>query len=267
MLVKDKVIVVTGGGNGMGREMVLLLLSKGASVAAVDMNKAYLDETVKLAGDLASRLSTHVLNITDQEAVAALPEKIIARHGQVDGLINNAGIIQPFVKLNELQYDAIERVMNVNFFGALYMVKAFLPHFLLRPTAHIANISSMGGFLPVPGQTVYGASKAAVKLMTEGLYAELLSTNVRLTVVYPGAIGTNISANSGLKIDPEMAEKNNFKMLAPKEAARIIIDAIEKDRYNVMVGSDSKMMDFMYRLSPKMATGLIHRQMKSLLDN
>jgi short-subunit dehydrogenase len=157
--------------------------------------------------------------------------------------------------------------MDVNFFGALYMIKAFLPHLLLRPTAHIANISSMGGFLPVPGQTVYGASKAAVKLMTEGLYAELLSTNVRLTVVFPGAIGTNISANSGLKVDPEMAEKSTIKMLAPKEAARIIIDAVEKNRYNVMVGSDSKMMDFIYRLSPKMATGLIYKQMKSLLDN
>jgi short-subunit dehydrogenase len=157
--------------------------------------------------------------------------------------------------------------MNVNFYGTLYMIKAFLPHLLLRPVAHIANISSMGGFLPVPGQTIYGASKAAVKLMTEGLYAELLNTNVRVTVVYPGAIGTNITANSGLKVDPAMAEKSNFKMLAPTEAARIIIAAIEKDLYNVKVGSDSKMMDFFYRLSPKMAAGLIYKQMKSLLDN
>ena len=266
MQVKDKVIVVTGGGNGIGRELVLLLLSKGASVAAVDINKAYLDETARLAGDKAIKLSTHVVNITDQQAVETLPEKIIAHHGQVDGLINNAGIIQPFVKLNELQYDAIDRVMDVNLKGTLYMVKSFLPHLLLRPVAHIVNISSMGGFLPVPGQTMYGASKAAVKLMTEGLYAELLNTNVRVTIVFPGAIGTNISSNSGLKVDPAMAEKSTIKMLAPKEAARIIIDAIEKNRYSVMVGSDSRMMDFFYRLSPKMAAGLIHRQMKSLLE-
>ncbi len=266
MLVKDKVIVVTGGGNGVGRELVLQLLAKSASVAAVDINEAFLAETVKLAGDLASRLSTHVLNITDQKTVAALPEKIIARHGQVDGIINNAGIIQPFVKLNDLQYEAIERVMNVNFYGALYMVKAFLPHLLLRPVAHITNISSMGGFLPVPGQTIYGASKAAVKLMTEGLYAELLSTNVRVTVVFPGALSTNISGNSGLKVDPSMVEKTTIKMMAPREAARIIIDAIEKDLYNVKVGQDSKMMDFFYRLNPKNAANLIYKQMKSLLN-
>ncbi len=267
MLVKDKVMVVTGGGNGMGREMVLLLLSKGASVAAVDLNKAYLDETAKLAGDNVARLSTHLVNIADQKAVAALPEKIIARHGQVDGIINNAGIIQPFVRLNDLQFEAIERVMNVNFYGALYMVKAFLPHLLQRPVAHITNISSMGGFLPVPGQTIYGASKAAVKLMTEGLYAELLSTNVRVTVVYPGAISTNITTNSGIKIDPAMAEKSTYKMLSAREAARIIIEAIEKDQYNVKVGSDSKMMDFFYRLNPKNAANLIYKQMKSLLNS
>ena len=198
MKVQNKVIVVTGGGNGIGRELVLNLLARGASVAAVDVNESALGETVKFAGDKKDKLSTHVVNITDKVAVAALPEQVIARHGAVDGLINNAGIIQPFVKVNELDFAAIERVMDVNFYGTLYMTKAFLPHFLKRPEAHITNLSSMGGFLPVPGQSVYGASKAAVKLLTEGLHSELLNTNVRVTVVFPGAIGTNIAANSGV---------------------------------------------------------------------
>ncbi|HRD39265.1 MAG TPA: SDR family NAD(P)-dependent oxidoreductase, partial [Bacteroidia bacterium] len=71
--------------------------------------------------------------------------------------------------------------------------KSFLPHLLKRPEAHIVNISSMGGFLPVPGQSIYGATKAAVKLLTEGLRSELLDTNVRVTLIFPGAIGTNIA--------------------------------------------------------------------------
>jgi short-subunit dehydrogenase len=75
--------------------------------------------------------------------------------------------------VNELGYEAIERVMNVNFYGTLYMTKTFLPHLLTRPEAHVVNVSSMGGFLPVPGQVIYGASKAAVKLLTEGLHSEL----------------------------------------------------------------------------------------------
>ncbi|MGD9147683.1 MAG: SDR family oxidoreductase, partial [Anaerolineae bacterium] len=170
MKVQDKVIVVTGGGSGIGRELVLNLLSTGASVAAVDINESALQETLELAGDKSVKLSTHVVDITHKDAVAKLPEQAISEHGAVDGLINNAGIIQPFFRVGDLDYAAIERVMNVNFFGTLYVTKAFIPHLLERPEAHIVNVSSMGGFLPVPGQSVYGASKAAVKLLTEGLH-------------------------------------------------------------------------------------------------
>ncbi|MFT3895323.1 MAG: SDR family NAD(P)-dependent oxidoreductase [Anaerolineales bacterium] len=266
MKVQNKVIVVTGGGNGMGREIVLNLLSKGASVAAIDINETALQETVKLAGERKEKLATFVVNITDKAAVEALPGKVIARFGTVDGIINNAGIIQPFVRLNDLKFDAIERVLDVNLYGVLYMVKAFLPDLLKRPEAHVVNVSSMGGFLPVPGQTVYGASKAAVKLLTEGLYAELLNTNVKVTLVYPGAIGTNIAANSGVSISAgaDSAEASN-KSLAPDKAAEIIVDAIEKDRYSVLVGSDARFMDFIYRLNPKNAAEFIYKQMKSLL--
>jgi NAD(P)-dependent dehydrogenase (short-subunit alcohol dehydrogenase family) len=160
MKVHKKTIVVTGGGNGMGREMVLNLLRKGAKVAAVDMREDFLIETQNLAGSTACNLSLHVLNITDKTAVDHLLTEVIQHHGAVDGLINNAGIIQPFVKIVDLEFDAIEKVMNVNFYGSLYMIKAFLPHLLKRPEAHLVNVSSMGGFLPVPGQSVYGASKA-----------------------------------------------------------------------------------------------------------
>lgn len=268
MKVQNKVIVVTGGGNGIGRELVLHLLTKGAQVAAVDINEAGLQETVERAGAPKERLSTHIVNITDKAAVNALPEQVIARHGAVDGIINNAGIIQPFVRVNELEFEAIERVMNVNFYGTLYMTKAFLPHLLKRPEAHITNISSMGGFLPVPGQSIYGAAKAAVKLLTEGLHSELALTNVHVTVVFPGAIGTNIAANSGITIMMPAGDRNNqqsFKQLPPEKAAQIIVEGIEKNQYRVLVGSDSKFMDFLYRLHPKFAANFIFKQMKSLL--
>ena len=270
MKVQNKVIVITGGGNGIGRELVLNLLSKGASVAAVDINEAALQETAALVGDRKDKLSTHVVNITDRAAVEALPDQVIARHGAVDGLINNAGIIQPFVRVNDLDYAAIERVMNVNFYGPLYMTKAFLPHFLKRPEAHLANVSSMGGFLPVPGQSIYGAAKAAVKLFTEGLYSELRTTRVGVTVVFPGAIGTNIAANSGVGISQEMQEnsqRRSIKTLEPARAAEIIVDGIEQNRYRVLVGSDASFMDKLYRLSPERAANFIFKQMQSLLGS
>lgn len=270
MRVQGKTIVVTGGGNGIGRELVLLLLAKGAQVAAVDISEAALQETMSLAESKKDNLSLHVVNITDREAVSALPEQVIAKHGAVDGIINNAGIIQPFVRVTDLDYPMIERVMNVDFYGTLYMTKAFLPHLLARPEAHIANVSSMGGFLPVPGQTIYGAAKAAVKLFTEGLHSELLNTNVRVTIIFPGAIGTNIAVNSGvgnsLNIDEQMAGRS-IKMTAPDKAAQIIVDGIERNRYRIMVGSDARMMDLLYRLNPERAAKLIFNQMKSLLPS
>lgn len=269
MKANNKVIIVTGAGNGMGRELSLLLLRKGARVAGVDLKQELLDETKKLAGELGSKFSTHLCNIADRVAVEKLPEEIIKVHGSVDGLINNAGIIQPFVRVNDLDYEAIERVMHVNFYGLLYMTKTFLPHFLKRPGAHIVNISSMGGFLPVPGQTIYGASKAAVKLFTEGLRSELLDTNVKVTLIFPGAIGTNIAQNSGvgdtLKIDAEAAKNSSFKMLLPTKAAELIVAGMERDAYRVLVGSDAGMMDKLYRLHPKFAAELIFKNMRELL--
>lgn len=268
MKVANKVIVVTGAGNGMGREMTLNLLRKGAMVAAVDINEEALKQTATLAGASGSDLAIYPLDITRKELVEALPAQVIARFGAVDGIINNAGVIQPFVKLADLPYEKIDFVMKVNLYGTLYMVKAFLPHLVARPVAHIANVSSMGGFLPVPGQTVYGATKAAVKLMTEGLYSELLDTPVRVTIVFPGAIGTNITANSGVAaptMAAEGAKKSTYKTMDPAVAAEMIIDAIEQDKYSVHVGSDSSLMDKLYRLNPKGAAGMIYKQMKSLL--
>jgi short-subunit dehydrogenase len=209
-----------------------------------------------------------VADITNYEVVSALPDTIKHIHGTVDGLINNAGIIQPFVKVNDLDIEDFKRVIDVNFYGAVYMTKAFLPHLLERPEGHIVNISSMGGFLPVPGQTLYGASKAAIKLFSEGLNSELLGTNVGVTVVFPGAIGTDIAANSGVLDSLSLDIENQSRSVTPAdEAADTILNAIEKNSYRILIGSDSKMMDLLYRLNPKGAANIIHHQMKDLLPS
>lgn len=265
MRVDGKVVVVTGAGSGMGRELTLLLLARGARVAAVDIDEATLGETVELAGEGAS-LVPFVADVADRTGVAALPQAVVARFGVVDGLINNAGIIQPMVKVIDLDVATIDRVLAVNLDGVIAMTKAFLPYLLERPEAHIVNVSSMGGFLPVPGQTVYGASKAAVKLFTEGLHSELRDGPVRVTVVFPGAVETNIAVNSGLG-DPRAAAGDGEvpAMLAADAAARTIVDGMERDRYRVLVGRDARLMDALYRLDPRRAAGFIYRQMRSIL--
>jgi len=179
-----KVLVVTGAGSGIGREVALEALRRGARVAAVDLNETTVKQTLALAAP-KDGISSHTLNVADRPAVQALPKQVIQRWGVVDGLVHCAGIIQPFMKLKELDYAAIERVFAVNWSGTVYLTKTFLPLLLARPQGYIVNVSSMGGFLPVPGQTIYGASKAAVKLFTEGLHSECAGTNVHVTAVFP----------------------------------------------------------------------------------
>ncbi len=269
MKIQNKTLVVTGAGSGIGLELVKALIAKGARIAAVDISETNLNTSIgAFSAEQQARISKHVVNIADKAIVDALPQQVLDAHGTVDGIINNAGIIQPFIRINDLNIDTIERVMHVNFYGTLYMVKAFLPLLLERPEAHITNISSMGGFLPVPGQSIYGAAKAAVKLMTEGLNAELMNTNVQVTVVFPGAIGTNIMKNSGLEMPKGAAAaqgESKMKPLAPEKAAEIIVAGIEKNKPRLFVGKDSRMMDLLYRVGPNFATKMIAKKMQMLL--
>ena len=131
MKVSNKIMVVTGAGSGMGRQLTLLLVKRGAQVAMADVNLKGMRETATIAGE--ANVSVHEVNVADRSAIERLPQQVIEQHGAVDGLINNAGIIQPFITVNELGYETLERIMNINFYGTLYMTKAFLPHLLLRP--------------------------------------------------------------------------------------------------------------------------------------
>lgn len=257
MKVQGKVIVVTGGGSGLGREIVKQLVLKGARVAAIDINMEGLKETHAML-DLDQRVSLHKVDITDKNAVMQLVKDVEAFHGQVDGLINNAGIIQPFKKIVEMDDNLIQRVISVNFFGTVNMTKAFLPALLERKEGHLLNISSMGGVIPVPGQGMYGASKAAVKLMTESMDAELVDTKVNVSVVVPGGIDTAIIDNTSADSSSEGLQKTKL-LLSPQKAAELIIKGMEKDKVRITIGTDSKIMNVLYRLNPAFAGGLMKK--------
>lgn len=265
MKVAGKVVVVTGAGSGMGRELTLELVRRGAKVAAVDMRAETLAETKKLAEDLGGKVATYAFDITDSAQVAALPGKVEADLGPADALVNNAGIIQKFVKVNELSIEDAMHVMKVNFDGPLTLIKAFLPGLMKRPEAHLLNVSSMGAYAPVPGQSVYGASKAALKLLTEGLRSELMGTSVGVTIVFPGAVATNIAQNSGMAIPAGAADMPQQKATAADVAAKQMVDAIENNKPRITVGPDAKFMDRFSRLNPVAAANLIYKQMANLL--
>ena len=145
------------------------------------------------------------------------------------------------------------------------MIKEFLPGLLTRPQAHILNVSSMGAYVPVPGQSIYGASKAAIKSLTEGLRSELIGTKVGVTIVFPGAIATNIAQNSGISIPTTAQTQPKFPTTSADVAARAMIAAIEKNQARLVIGKDARMMDYLSRANPVYAAKLIYKQMSELL--
>ena len=258
MRLNGKKVIVTGAGNGIGKELVLTLLSKGAIVAGLDVNKAALDA---LEDEVKSdRLKTYVVDVSKKSNIEGFYEKFKTDFEHADVLINNAGIIQPFKNVTDLDDETIEKVMNINFYGPMNLTRIFLKDLLKRPEAYVVNVSSMGGFFPFPSQTVYGASKAALKIFTEGLYAELLNTHVKVMVVFPGGCATNITKNSKVRVK-KSAGNSGYKMTPPWVAAEKIVKGIEKDKFKVFIGQDANFMRMFYKFNSKLAIKTINNAM------
>lgn len=271
MELRNTVAVVTGAGGGIGRELVRILHERGSRVAAVDLDPDRLAATAEFV-DGGDDVATFQVDITDRDAVAALPGRVADALGPPDVVINNAGIIQPFVRFNDLDFDTIDRILAVNLGGTINMVKAFLPGLLERPAAHLVNVASMGSYVPFPGQTAYGVAKAGVKLLTEGLYAECLDTDLAVTCVMPGAINTDITGNSGIDRPggpdaAEAAQASRMPIQEPSDAAETIVEGMLEDRLHVYVGLDARVLNLVTRVAPRQATHLITSQMGHYLDD
>ncbi len=262
MEIKRQNVIVTGAASGLGLELTKQLLREGANVAAVDINAKNLK---KLELDLnTDKLKTYVVDMGNVESIRKFREDYKKDYSDVDIIINNAGIIQPFVKVGELDDNIIHKTMNVNFFGPLNLIRFFMEDLTKdKKEQYIVNVSSMGGFFPFPGQTIYGASKAALKIFTEGLFAELENTNVRVMVVLPGAMATNITKNSNVEVSTT-EENTSMKMLSPVVGASEIIKGIKKNKFKIFLGSDAKFLKFLYKINSIWAIRYINKKMSSM---
>ena len=265
MNLQGTTVLVTGAGAGMGRAICVELIKKGAKVAAVDIKKEGLVQTGKVASGNNNDYLPIVLDITDTARVAALPKLIAKQLGSVDVVINNAGIIQPFVRLEDLKQESINKVMDVNLFAPLNLIRVFLPTLKVKKKAFIVNTSSMGAYTPVPGQSLYGASKAALAQLSAGLASELANTDVKVLLVYPGAVSTDIAKNSGIKMPKMDIDTSKIKMSSAQKAAAMIVAGIEKNKKRIYIGQDAKIMNLLSRVNPNWAAYLINKQMKDLL--
>jgi len=271
--LKEKIVVVTGAGSGMGREIALVCATRGAVVALADFNQAAAEETARLVELLGGRSSVHRVDVSMRDDMKRLADEVIARYQVVDVVFNNAGIIPKFEHFEASSYDVMERMLAVNLWGVVYGTKEFLPYLLARPEAALVNTSSAAGLLGYMGMAPYTASKFAVRGFTEALRMEYQGTNLTVSLVHPGAIATPIKANSPFATaeDKKSAEKefegqkDDKRLTSAPEAARQIVEGLLKGQTRILIGKDAKLQDLLARFLPKAHTKLFHGFLKGQL--
>jgi len=253
-------VLLTRAASGIGRALALELAARGCDLALADRDEAGLLETVAGIDKAGGRkVTTHRVDVADVNQIQEFATAAVAAHPGLNIVINNAGValLGQFSEVDQTQMDWL---MNINFWGVVHSCRAFLPHLSRQREAHIVNLSSIFGIIAPPGQTAYSAAKFAVRGFSESLRHELqmAASPVRLSVVHPGGVATNIVRNSrtgtGMTDNARRAQSiERFDAVAkttPKGAALRIIGGIEKNQPRILIGNDARFMDLLQRFRP-----------------
>jgi short-subunit dehydrogenase len=260
--ISGSAAAVTGAASGIGKALAMELAARGSHLALADRDEAGLKmaaaEIEKTVGSKV-KVTTHRVDVSEADEIAAFAQAATAAHPSLNILINNAGVAL-LGQFHEVDQAQMEWLININFWGVVRATRAFLPHLASQPAAHIVNLSSIFGIIAPPGQTAYSAAKFAVRGFSESLRHELqmAKTPVRLSVVHPGGVLTNIARNSrdgvGVSDNARRAEAiERFDAIAkttPKDAALRIIRGIEKNEPRILIGGDARFMDLLQRFRP-----------------
>jgi NAD(P)-dependent dehydrogenase (short-subunit alcohol dehydrogenase family) len=270
MRFDGRVSVITGAASGIGRALAIELARRGSDLALCDVDEAGLAETARLVEALGRRVTTARVDVADRAAMHAFAEASIAAHGKIDAVINNAGVSVTNT-VAEMAYDDLEWIVGINFWGVVHGTKAFLPHLLARGDGWIVNVSSVFGFIAVPCQSAYNATKFAVRGFTESLRQELAGTGVSVACVHPGGIRTNIARLSRFHRGPDgrtdkAAMVDDFERIArtsPEDAARVIADGMARRSPRILIGTDARVIETVQRAFPvqypKLLNALVER--------
>ena len=196
--LNDKVVVITGAGSGIGRALALNLARRGSLLALSDVDEAGLAETVELARKAgAVQVRSDRLDVADRDAMGRYALDVVQQFGRVNVVVNNAGVALAG-DFTDLEYNDIDWIVGVNLWGVVHGTKEFLPHVIASGDGHVVNLSSLFGLISMPGQSMYNATKYAVRGMSEALREEMLIAGhpFGVTSVHPGGIKTSIARNA-----------------------------------------------------------------------
>lgn len=244
-----KVAAITGAASGIGRALALDLAGRGADLALSDIDDEGLAETAERARRAGVEVTTAHLDVADRDAVFAWADQVVADHGRVNLIFNNAGVALG-ATVDQMAIEDFEWLMGINFWGVVHGTQAFLPHLVATGDGHIVNISSVFGLLGIPSQSAYNAAKFGVRGFTESLRIELdiADQGVSATCIHPGGIKTNIARNArmhaaddelGKDLDRARRDLERAFITSPAKAAKVILRAVERDRRRATIGPDA----------------------------
>ncbi|MDF1604036.1 SDR family NAD(P)-dependent oxidoreductase [Nocardioides sp. YIM 152315] len=267
-----KVVVITGSGSGIGRALAVNLAGRGARLAISDVNDDGLAETVDLVkGAGAREVRSDHLDVADRAAFATYAATVVDHFGQVNLVVNNAGVALAG-DLVDLEYDDMDWIMGINFWGVVHGTKEFLPHLIASGDGHLVNISSLFGLVSMPGQSLYNSAKYAVRGLSEAVREEMLVAGHRVgvTVVHPGGIKTAIARNarySAAEDGVESAKRFDEKLakMTPERAAEIIVAGVEKDKARVLVGLDAHAVHHLAKLTGSRYQDIVARGYRKVM--
>ena len=273
--IPGSAVAITGAASGIGRALAIELAARGVDLALADRDEAGLQATAAEIGKASQRkVSLHRVDVGDPEAIATFARDAISAHPALNIVINNAGVAL-LGQFHEIDQAQMEWLFNINFWGVVHSTRAFLPHLASQPAAHIVNVSSIFGIIAPPGNTAYAAAKFAVRGFSESLRHELQAAKspVRVSVVHPGGIKTNIVRNSrsgsAIATDNERRSQtierfDAITQTSAKDAALRIIKGIEKNEPRILIGGDARFMDIVQRFRPATYWNVMARRIEKM---
>ncbi|MEI6821940.1 MAG: SDR family oxidoreductase [Bacteroidota bacterium] len=265
--MKNKVVIVTGASSGIGKALVMELMSMNAKVVMASRNKAMLDEIISNVTINHEYILAIETDVTNEEDCKRLIEATINKYGKIDVLINNAGISMRAL-FDEVSIDVIKKVMDVNFWGTVYCTKYALPH-ILKSKGSVVGVSSIAGYKGLPGRTGYSASKFAMQGFLEVLRIENIKKGLHVLIACPGFTASNIRKVALSKDGSQQGETplDESKLMSAEEVSKKIVNAIIKRKNSVIMTSQGKMTVLLNKFFPKLVDKLVYNHMAKEPDS
>ncbi|WP_204808466.1 SDR family NAD(P)-dependent oxidoreductase [Mycobacterium riyadhense] len=262
----DRVVVITGAGSGIGRELALLCAKRGARLALCDINEAPLADTAEAAQNLGTQVLTSRVDVSDPEHMPPFAEATFDQFDRVDLLINNAGVglLGGFLDTSRKDWHWL---IDINLMGVVHGCEAFLPTMIQSGSGgHVVNLSSAAGLLANPQLSAYSATKFAVLGLSEALRMELKPHGIGVTAVCPGIINTSITQNTPIRGGGDHGERRNRLASAyekrgypARRVAHNILRAVDRNRAVAPIAAEAHVMYALSHVTPPLARWLAMR--------